>query len=736
MKLFFKNSSLIYFAKRHEFFTQNESNYSTKKTFSMKKTTTFLLATFFLLLSQVVSAQAPNKFSFQALVKNASQEPIISSNVGLQISILPTLGGASVYSERHIATTNSNGLATIIIGNGTNQTGSFTGINWNSGTFFIKADIDPAGGTNYTITNTSQLLSVPYALQANEKDPKVSSASNNMVAKWNSSNTTLVDGIIYDNGSNVGIGTTTPTHKLEVIGKIQATNIQLTNGAAAGWFLKTDAVGNASWAPEADPKVQVTLQNTVPRLGGSNYLENGIITDNGSNIGIATTTPTAKLDVNGNTKTTLFQLTNGATAGHILQSDATGNASWINPSTITTNETDPQVAATSTNYVSKWNGTALVDGQIFDNGTNIGIGTTLPQEKLHIKNGNIFLDRGTSINNLTRKITLNGAQNANATFAKIDFNNFGNSVDYTGASIASNNANGNESGDIRFFTKGTGTLTQQMIIATNGSVGIGTTTPTQAKLVVNGSDNNTIGTSAGYGYLSRTTVNNVSNSTTADYSIYASDRIAASEFNAFSDERIKNIKGISNTSKDLETLNKIEITDYTLKDTIAKGNNNYKKVIAQQVEKVYPQAVSKMTDVIPNIYKQTEIKEGFVPIVADIKVGDKVKIIFESGVELVTVTELTSKGFKTNSTKSEKVFVFGKQVNDFHTVDYEALATLNISATQELWKEIQKLKAENTSLKAEVSSISEMKKDIEDLKSIINNTSASSNKNEVISNHK
>ena len=89
----------------------------------------------------------------------------------------------------------------------------------------------------------------------------------------------------------------------------------------------------------------------------------------------------------------------------------------------------------------------------------------------------------------------------------------------------------------------------------------------------------------------------------------------------------------------------IEITDYRLKDSIAKGKNNYKKVLAQQVEKVYPQAVSKITDVIPDIYQQAEMHNGYVTVDNTLKAGDKVKVIFESGEALVEIKEANAKGF-------------------------------------------------------------------------------------------
>jgi len=85
----------------------------------------------------------------------------------MQISILQgTIDGDAVYVERHFPTTSENGLVTIEIGTGTIINGTFSDIDWSSGIYFIKSGTDPNGGANYTITGTSQLLSVPYALHA------------------------------------------------------------------------------------------------------------------------------------------------------------------------------------------------------------------------------------------------------------------------------------------------------------------------------------------------------------------------------------------------------------------------------------------------------------------------------------------------------------------------------------------------------------------------------------------
>ena len=112
-------------------------------------------------------AQAPQKMTYQSVIRNSSDVLISNSSVGIQISILQgSVTGTALYIERHAPTTNINGLATLEIGAGTVVAGSFNGIDWSNGPYFIKTETDPNGGTTYSISGTSQLLSVPYALYA------------------------------------------------------------------------------------------------------------------------------------------------------------------------------------------------------------------------------------------------------------------------------------------------------------------------------------------------------------------------------------------------------------------------------------------------------------------------------------------------------------------------------------------------------------------------------------------
>jgi hypothetical protein len=119
------------------------------------------------LIASCMYAQVPQKMSYQAVIRNTSNILVTNTTVGMQISILqgsPT--GTPVYVETQTPATNINGLVSLEVGSGTIVSGNFSTIDWSTGPYFIKTETDPSGATNYTITGTSQLLSVPYALYA------------------------------------------------------------------------------------------------------------------------------------------------------------------------------------------------------------------------------------------------------------------------------------------------------------------------------------------------------------------------------------------------------------------------------------------------------------------------------------------------------------------------------------------------------------------------------------------
>jgi hypothetical protein len=129
----------------------------------MKQLCIFLALVSFSVLS---FGQVPEKLSYQAVIRDGSNDLVQNQPVAMRISILlGSVSGVSVYTETQVATTNINGLVSIEIGSGV-TTDDFSTIVWSSSSYFIKTETDPAGGSNYSVVGVSQLLSVPYALHA------------------------------------------------------------------------------------------------------------------------------------------------------------------------------------------------------------------------------------------------------------------------------------------------------------------------------------------------------------------------------------------------------------------------------------------------------------------------------------------------------------------------------------------------------------------------------------------
>ncbi|WP_372948686.1 tail fiber domain-containing protein [Mariniphaga sp.] len=135
-----------------------------------------------LLLAITVWAQSPQKMSYQAVVRDEGNSLVINRPVGVKMSIVQGSGnGNTVYSELFNPNpeTNANGLLTLEIGGGIPVLGTFSEIDWSKGPFFIRTEIDPSGGSNYTVNGTSPLLSVPFALHAHSvENDKVDDADN------------------------------------------------------------------------------------------------------------------------------------------------------------------------------------------------------------------------------------------------------------------------------------------------------------------------------------------------------------------------------------------------------------------------------------------------------------------------------------------------------------------------------------------------------------------------------
>ena len=146
----------------------------------MKDAFIFTFFSIFISLSSI--GQAPQKMTYQAVIRDANNKLISLTNVNLRLSILQNnSNGKLVYSEMHYTVSNINGLINLQIGTGSNLFGKFAEIDWSKGPYFVKTETDSDGGFNFRITGTSELLSVPYALYALNANFDTTSLHNRIV---------------------------------------------------------------------------------------------------------------------------------------------------------------------------------------------------------------------------------------------------------------------------------------------------------------------------------------------------------------------------------------------------------------------------------------------------------------------------------------------------------------------------------------------------------------------------
>lgn len=237
----------------YEVFTNTIKNRNTL----LKKAYTILGA---ILLTTSVFAQAPEKMSYQAVVRNSGDNLVTSQPVGMQISILQTSAtGTEVYVETQTPTTNVNGLVTLEIGTGVVVVGDFKAIDWSSGPYFIKTETDPTGGTNYTITGTSQLLSVPYALHSKTAENTFSGDYNDLSNQPNIPTVTTYAVGDFAKGGIVFWVDETSQHGLVCAKEDQNNNVRWYAGTNGN----TQAKGDGIYAGKANTSIIIATQVAI-----------------------------------------------------------------------------------------------------------------------------------------------------------------------------------------------------------------------------------------------------------------------------------------------------------------------------------------------------------------------------------------------------------------------------------------------------------------------------------------
>ncbi len=337
-----------------------------------------LMILFVLLQVNPLNAQTPQGLPYQAVARNASGEVLSTQSISVQFTVRnASTNGTILYRETHAATTNTLGLFTLIIGQGTPNVGTFSTINWGVASKYLQVEMDVTGGTNYVDFGTTQLMSVPYALYAEKANVPGLPGPQGPQGLTGATGATGPQGPQGLQGLTGATGATGPQGPQGLQGLTGATGAQGPQGLTGATGPQGPQGITGATGASGSANISGTI-NRVVKFSSANVGTNSQIVDNGSNVGIGIAAPIEKLQVDSGA-IKIGNSTWNAAVNHKLKF---GDGDYVN---IAENTTDDRMELTAKEFIFKnLNGTG-----------NVGIGTTTaPTAKLEV-NGQVKITGGT-----------------------------------------------------------------------------------------------------------------------------------------------------------------------------------------------------------------------------------------------------------------------------------------------------------------------------------------------------
>lgn len=284
-------------------------------------------------------SQAPEKMSYQAVVRNGSGQLLTNQGIAVKVSLLQgSPAGTPVYSERLTGNTNANGLVSMEIGTGTVLSGIFSSIDWTLGNYYLKTETDPSGGTNYTIAGTSQLLSVPYAMYAKSAGGGGGSFAIPYASTVNNPSTLFSLTNNGDGTSLEGVNNTTTSSIAAMRGIVSSASPGGFSSGVRGINNGTGGLGVGVWGSQAGSGwgVYGVTPNGLGVYGNASGNGTGVYANSNTGTGLTATSNNgipASISIFNNSNNNNALNVSSVGNGTVVNVSTTGNGAGVNSST-------------------------------------------------------------------------------------------------------------------------------------------------------------------------------------------------------------------------------------------------------------------------------------------------------------------------------------------------------------------------------------------------------------------